>query len=295
MREEIELYLDYIQAEKDLSANTVQSYKRDLRDLSVYLESRGINQLQEVSAYDLMSFLSLIESKGKSPSTISRMAATIRSFFGYMLDERFINQNPSKKLQTPKLIKRAQAPISQEQIALLIGQPDAQSIWGMRDKVMLELLYATGLKVTELIQLKVEDVNLELSFIRCSGVQKRVIPIGPSVKAMLESYLAQARPQMIKNSDQQPTVLFLNHKGQGLTRQGFWKILKAYADQAGIQQPITPELIRQSFAIHLIQSGADVNKVSDVLGYTSTQSANHLMTNEQNRLKAVYEKVKPRV
>lgn len=295
MRDYIELYLVYIQSEKVLSTNTVQSYGRDLRDLFTYLNNRGLTQIQEISAYDLMSYLSALESDGKSPSTISRMAATLRSFFGYMIDEGVIAQNPAKKLQTPKLVKTAQAIISQNEIAHLLGQPDPTTIWGLRDQAMLELLYATGLKVSELIQLTVEDLNLELSFIRCMGTQKRVIPIGIELNKLLGHYMNAAWPQMIKDSDPNSAPLFLNHKGQGLTRQGFWKILKSYAQQAGIQQSITPELIRQSFAVHLIQNGADLYKVSEVLGYSSTQSAGNIVNNEQNRLKAVYEKVKSRV
>lgn len=288
-----EKYLEYIQLEKSLSKNTVESYTRDLRDLFLFLEKRDITTVSEVSAFDLMHYLSELETAGKSVATISRMAATIRSFFGYMYEERLIDQNPAKKLKTPKLDRKVETPLTVNQVEHLLKQPNLDNLWGKRDHTMLELLYATGIKTSELILLTTGDVNLEYSFLRISGTQKRVVSLSESLKEVLSDYLENTWPQFNKLKHAE-NMLFLNHQGTGLTRQGFWKIVKMYAEMANISENISPQKLRQSFAYHLIQKSANLNQVNELMGYRQTKSTKDLVETEHERLKAVYEKAKPR-
>lgn len=263
MRKTTAQYLDFIKFDKGLSANTLESYTRDLRDFCDFLETQHIEQPKDISSTDLMRYLSALELGGKSNATISRMAASLRSLFGYMYYEKIIDQNPALKLQSPKVEKKAPDVLTIEEVELLLSLPDVTTASGLRDKAMLELLYGSGLRVSELIALDTAHVNLNLSFIRSTGsANDRVISMAAIARDSVEAYLLRGREQLLKSSCKEEAALFLNYAGARLTRQGFWKLIKHYADTAQINKSITPHTLRHSFATHLIQNGANrINRV----------------------------------
>lgn len=262
MRKTAAQYLEFIKIDKGLSANTLESYTRDILSFCDFLETQHIEQPKEISGTDLMRFLSALELGGKSNATISRMAASLRSFFGYMYYEKIIDQNPALKLQSPKVEKKAPDILTLEEVKRLLSLPDVNTPSGLRDKAMLELLYTSGLRVSELIALDTGHVNLNLSFIRSTGsANDRVISMAAIAKDAVEAYLIKGREKLLKSSCKEEDALFLNYAGARLTRQGFWKLIKHYADTAQIDKSITPHTLRHSFATHLIQSGAQQSGV----------------------------------
>lgn len=295
MKSAVEKYLQFIEFDKGLSKNTLESYGRDLRDFIIFLESRNIVQLNAVLPTDLTRYLTTLEDLSKSKSTISRVAASLRSFFGYMYNEKAIEKNPTLRLVSPKVDKKLPEVLTFEEIDCLLSQPDPTSAVGKRDKAMLELLYATGIRVSELTSLNVDDFNLQLGYLKCSGSSNdRIIPIGSEAKNALENYIQHGRLKLLKTNQENETALFVNYSGSRLTRQGFWKIIKRYSEEAGIEKTITPHTLRHSFAAHLIQNGADLKAVQEMLGHSDLSSTQVYLTIGQSRLKDVYDKVQPR-
>lgn len=258
MRTTAAAYLDFIKYDRGLSENTLESYTRDLRDFCDYIETLAIHSPSEISSTDLMRYLSALELNGKSNATISRIAASLRSFFGYMYYEKIIEQNPALRLQSPKVEKKIPDTLTKGEVQRLLSLPDMLTPSGLRDKTMLELLYTSGLRVSELIALNVNHVNLSLSFIKSAGsANDRVVPLISVTKDLLENYLQNGRDKLLKKADDSEEALFLNYAGARLTRQGFWKLIRQYADAAQIDKTITPHTLRHSFNIHLIQNGAE--------------------------------------
>lgn len=293
MKQLISSFTVYLDKEKKLSQNTLESYKRDITQYLTYLNDNGILDISLSNTTTVITYLLYLQKNGKSTSTISRNLASIRSFYKFLLLDKQIESDPTINLETPKTERRRPNILTLQEVDTLLTQPLEHTDKGIRDKAMLELLYATGIRVTELISLNIEDVNLDLGFIRCSsGVKERVIPIGSIALNSLTKYINNNRINFIKNQDEES--LFLNYYGNRLTRQGFWKIIKAYTEQAKIEKTITPHTLRHSFATHLIQNGADLRSVQEMLGHSdisTTQVYAHLM---KNKIKEVYNKTHPR-
>jgi len=293
MKQLISSFVVYLEKEKKLSQNTLESYKRDIGQYLTYLNDAGILDISLTNKTTVITYLLNLQKNGKAVSTISRNLASIRSFYKFLLLNKLIEIDPTINLETPKIERRLPNTLTLQEVDTLLTQPLENTNKGARDKAMLELLYATGIRVTELISLNIEDINLDLGFIRCSNSSKeRVIPIGSVALNSLTKYINDHRTSFIKNQNEQS--LFLNYYGNRLTRQGFWKIIKSYTEQAQIGKTITPHTLRHSFATHLIQNGADLRSVQEMLGHSdisTTQIYTHLM---KNRIKEVYNKTHPR-
>lgn len=291
MREEIEQFEDYLRNVKRASSNTVAAYIRDLAKLEQFMKEQGKGSMDEITATNLTTYVLYLEKQGLSTATISRSIASIRAFFIYLLRQGRISQDPSEQLKPPKVEKRVPETLTVEEVNLLLEQPSGDSPKELRDKAMLELLYATGIRVSELISLKMTDVNLRMSYIRCSDVDKeRIIPFESVARDALVRYLEEARNTLCKDS----LYLFSNCQGTAMTRQGFWKIIKHYASKAGIKKDITPHMIRHSFATHLVNNGADLKAVQEMLGHSDISTTQIYMKKNTARLKEVYDQTHPR-
>ncbi len=292
MEKHIKQFLDFIQNEKKLSNNTLQSYSRDINQYKDYLETNKINYLK-VDNEQIKEYLNYLQEIGKKTSTISRNLASIRSFYQYLIRIKKIRRDPTENIQSPKVAKRVPSVLTSQEVELLLDQPKDVDLKGTRDKAMLEVAYATGMRVTEIISLNIEDVNVEEGFVTCRAVGKqRTIPLGSlSIKALKE-YIEEARPIMIR--DENEKSLFVNVNGKRLTRQGFWKIVKFYKEQAHISKDITPHVLRHSFATHLLQNGADLKAIQTMLGHSDISSTQVYMQFQDSGLKNVYKKAHPR-
>ncbi len=291
MVEYVDKYIDYLTEVKKSSGNTISSYKRDLLKMCKYFKSNGIEGVQDLNSTDLSTYIGTLDKQGMSSATISRNIASIKSFFMYLFKNKVVIEDCADKLKAPKIDKKVPEILSIEEINLLLNQPSDRTNKEIRDKAMLELLYATGLRVSELISIKLEDVNLTLNYILCKDVNKeRVIPIENAAKHALENYIKNARPDMCGNSD----LLFTNLKGEKMTRQGFWKLIKSYAKRAGIEKDITPHMIRHSFAAHLVTNGADLKAVQEMLGHSDISTTQIYLKSRQSKIKQEYDKAHPR-
>ncbi len=292
MEKQIKLFLEFLQNEKKLSDNTLQSYKRDIIQYQNYLEENGVNYAK-VSKEDIKAYLNYLKQIGKKPSTISRNLASIRSFYQFSIRNKKIKNDPTEDVQSPKLEKRVPSVLTAQEVELLLEQPKDVDLKGTRDKAMLEFAYATGMRVTEIINLNIEDVNLAEEYVVCKvGTKQRNIPLGSLSLKALKEYIDEARPILIRNEKEK--ALFVNINGQRLTRQGFWKIVKYYKEQAHITKDITPHVLRHSFATHLLQNGADLKAIQTMLGHSDISSTQVYMQFQDPGLKDIYQKAHPR-
>lgn len=293
MTQEIEKFILYMHREKHTSENTEVSYERDLKKMCQFLQGQGIEDMIQVNATVLNSYILYLEKIGRKPSTISRSIASMKAFFHYLAKEEVIIQDPSENLKAPKIEKKLPEILTIEETERLLKQPSGTSPKELRDKAMLELLYATGIRVSELIHLKLADVNVNLEFVTCRDAHKeRVVPFGNAAREALVSYLENGRPNIVQ--DENCDLLFTNCSGQEMSRQGFWKLIKHYGAMAGIKTDITPHTLRHSFAAHLVGNGADLHAVQEMLGHSdiaTTQVYNQL---NQSRVREVYRKAHPR-
>lgn len=284
MEESIASFLYYLEHVKGASSNTIQSYQRDLKYLQNFLSHRDKARIDHLTEQEIQVYLDELEENHKSAATISRTLAAIRAFYQYLMHENKLSDNPAKHIALPKIEKRVPRILSEEQINYLLDQPSRKEPKGIRDRAMMELLYATGIRVSELIALKVTDINLQQGYIICRDEHKeRTIPIGKAAIHTLEAYLGEVRYILIKDSSD--NTLFVNCNGYPMTRQGFWKILKTYAHAAHIKEEITPHMLRHSFAAHLVQNGANLKSIQQMLGHSdisTTQMYQHL-NEEQER------------
>ena len=267
MRGEVDRFEQYLREVKQASENTVQSYRRDLMQMITYLEEKEIREAAKVTKTSLHGYILHMEEQGKAATTISRMMAAMKAFFNYECMQACIRRNPAESLHAPKVEKKAPVVLSVDQVSALLAQPSGQTPKEIRDKAMLALLYATGIRVSELIGIQMEDINMNIGFLVCrDGERERTIPFGRSAKAALEEYLEHARNELLrgKGSD----YFFVNCTGGAMSRQGFWKIIKYYGEKAGIEEAITPHTLRHSFAAHLIARGADMRAVQTILGHS---------------------------
>ena len=292
MERQLKYFFDFLENEKKLSDNTLQSYKRDLKQFKRYLEACEVHY-NRVTEEDIKDYIREMQEDGKKPSSISRSIASIRSFYQFVLRRKKVKKDPTANVQSPKIEKRVPNVLTAKEVELLLDQPKDVDLKGTRDKAMLEFAYATGMRVTEIISLDIDNVNLEEGYVVCtSGAKQRTIPLGTMSLKALKEYIEEARNILIK--DEKEKALFVNINGSRLTRQGFWKIIKYYKEQAHISKDITPHVLRHSFATHLLQNGADLKAIQTMLGHSDISSTQVYMQFQDEGLKNIYRKAHPR-
>lgn len=295
MKEDLEEYIRYLRIERGLSENTIESYSRDLKQYAGYLKQQDIEDWSKIDRYMILSFLEQLKTGGRSSATIIRMVSTLRRFHQYLRQEQLSVIDPMLQIDTPKKAQHLPKVLSMSEVEKLIEAPNSDEILGLRDRAILEVMYATGLRVTELIQLKMDDLHLHLGLIQTlgKGDKERIIPIGDEAAKWIETYLQQSRIKLEKPDKRSP-YLFLNHHGRKLTRQGIWKNLKSLVKKAGIEKDVTPHTLRHSFATHLLENGADLRVVQELLGHSdisTTQIYTHIT---KQRMAQVYKRYHPR-
>ncbi len=293
MEGNIQSFVSYLSDERDASYNTQISYERDLKKLKEYLEKQGITRVQDVNETSLNSYVLFLEKEGKAASTVSRYIASFKGFFEYCLRQGVILTDPAERLKPPKVEKKFPQILTISETQKLMEGPDMQCDKGIRDRAMLELLYATGIRVSELISLKIEDMNLGMEYVICHEKSKdRIIPFGSVAKEALKVYLDKTRSNMVGENESE--YLFVNCSGKQMSRQGFWKLIKYYADKAGIEKEITPHTFRHSFAAHLLEKGADVQSVQKMMGHADVSTTQMYLEMQSTNVRDVYKKFHPR-
>jgi len=294
MEQQIDALIQYMHENKNTSKNTELSYRRDLLKLVAFLRNElGKKDFGEVTSEDLEKYVAHMYELNAAPTSISRSIASTKALFLYLTDSKVIKEDVALSLKAPKIEKKEPSILSKKDVMKLLEQPSGSAPKQIRDKAMLELLYATGIRVTELITLKTTDVNLAMGFIVIHDAHKeRIIPFGAKAKEALMKYLSGARDAMLEDHESQ--ILFANCSGEAMSRQGFWKIIKYYAKKAGIEADITPHTLRHSFAAHLVENGADLKSVQEMLGHSDISTTQIYLNMTQNRLREVYDKTHPR-
>lgn len=286
-------YTSFMTDIRHKSLNTVESYKRDVTQYISYLDGTGVTDISSTTKTTVLSYLLYLQKEGRASSTVSRTLASLRSYYLFMMQNGVVKSNPTSNLEAPHVEKKIPKILSGEEVELLLEQPKNCDNKGIRDKAMLELLYATGIRVSELINLDVSDVNVPMSFVRCKGGKKeRIIPMGHQAKDALENYINNVRKYMVK--DENETALFVNCSGARLSRQGFWKLIKYYQHIAGIETDITPHTLRLSFAAHLLENGADLHSIQEMMGHADISSTQVYSRMMNSKIKDVYAKAHPR-
>ena len=292
MEEQVKLFLDFLKDDKKLSDNTLQSYRRDIEQYEKYVSDNKINYLK-VTEETILEYMEFLREENKKESTISRSLASIRSFYQYLIRVKKIKKDPTMTIESPKINKRTPNILTSKEVELLLDQPKDVDLKGTRDKAMLEFAYATGMRVTEMISLDIDDVKLDEGYVVCRGRSKsRNIPLGSMSLKALKEYIDDARPYLIR--DESEEALFVNVNGTRLTRQGFWKIVKYYKEQAHIEKDITPHVLRHSFATHLLQNGADLKAIQTMLGHSDISSTQVYMQFQDPGIENEYKKAHPR-
>ena len=292
MQDHFEAFQAYLTDEKHSSANTIASYMRDLRQYSEYCSENGL-ELAEVVTADIEQYLHHLTQVGKSPATVSRSLASIKCFYTYLQATGVITASPVFRIKTEKVEKKLPQILTGKEVELLLQQPKCTDLKGYRDRAMLELLYATGIRVSELISLEVTDVNLAAEFIHCSFSGKdRIIPLYPAAVRAVKEYIESVRPKMVAIPSEK--ALFVNMSGERMSRQGFWKLIKHYQESAGIDKDITPHTLRHSFAAHLLENGADLRSIQEMMGHSDISSTQIYTQVVKQNLKSVYRKCHPK-
>lgn len=292
MEKQVKLFLDFLKDDKKLSDNTLQSYRRDIEQYEKYVSENKINYLKATEE-TILEYMEYLREENKKESTISRSLASIRSFYQYLIRIKKIKKDPTMTIESPKINKRTPNILTSKEVELLLDQPKDVDLKGTRDKAMLEFAYATGMRVTEMISLNIDDVKLDEGYVVCRGRTKsRNIPLGSMSLKALKEYIDDARPYLIR--DEEEDALFVNVNGTRLTRQGFWKIVKYYKEQAHIEKDITPHVLRHSFATHLLQNGADLKAIQTMLGHSDISSTQVYMQFQDPGIKNEYKKAHPR-
>lgn len=289
----VSFYHDYLTDEKHVAANTLSSYMRDLTQFRMWLISTGISDLRKVKKDAINDYLMSLSRLGKSPATVTRSTASIKSFYNYMVKSGYMKSNPAKAVAAMKVERKYPQILTSKEVELFLDQPKCVDEKGFRDHAMLELLYATGMRVSELIGMDVEDVNLTIGFVRCRNKDKeRRIPLYHGAVKALQDYMLTIRPRLINREDE--SALFVNMNGERMSRQGFWKIIKYYQEKAEIDKDITPHTLRHSFAVHLLENGADLHSIQEMLGHADISSTQIYTQVINKQLKDVYTKAHPR-
>ncbi len=295
LRAPISSFLTHVRVEKGLSANTVSAYRRDLQKFEAFIQKRKL-ALEKISSDDLVDFLAGLYRQKLESRTVARHLVTLRNFFRFAQMQELISADPSVNLESPKIRRSLPGYLKLEEVERLLEQPDSSTALGLRNRAMLEVLYSTGLRVSELIGLQVADLDAKVGCVRCigKGDKERIVPVGRKALHVVEKYLSESRPNLLGKSRSGGTSLFVNRRGGPLSRVGVWKILSAYGRRAGLRVALTPHMLRHSFATHLLERGADLRSVQLMLGHadiSTTQIYTHVV---EERLKQIYKAHHPR-
>jgi len=289
----LERYERYLKDVKKASTNTLSSYLRDIRQLCAYMDSHGALRVTDATEDDLADYINWLKSAGKSVATVSRSIASMKGFYAFLLTEGAMESNPAAGLIPDKNVQKLPQILTSKEVELLLEQPECTDMKGYRDRAMLELLYATGIRVSELIAMNEADVNLDAGIVYCRSHDKeRAIPLYPAAVRALTEYIQFIRPHMIARAEEES--LFVNISGERMSRQGFWKLIKHYQAKAGIEKTITPHTLRHSFATHLLENGADLRSIQEMLGHADISSTQIYSQLVKKQLKDVYNKAHPR-
>lgn len=290
----VEQFIHYLAVERGLAKNTLESYGRDLKQFQGFLQNRTELEIEHSTRAIITEYLDGLRAQGKAVATISRNIAAIKSFYQYLVNRKYLVEDPTLKLEAPKIEKKLPMILTTVEVEELLRQPNVKLPGGTRDKAMLELLYATGIRVSEIIGLNISDVNLELGYIKChgKGTKERIVPLGSIAVKSVREYMGKGRLQIVRGCEE--AAMFINHHGKRLTRQGFWKIIKKYAQQAKIVKEITPHTLRHSFATHLLENGADLRSVQEMLGHADISTTQIYTQMMKNPLRKVYDRTHPR-
>ena len=292
MSDLLSVYEDFLKTEKRASANTVSSYLRDVHQFAAAMENKGV-ELVQVVTQEVEDYANSLMKRGKSPATVTRSVASIKSFYACLMGKGYVSGNPAKGVAPAKVERKLPQVLTSKEVELFLEQPECTDLKGYRDRAMLELLYATGIRVSELIELDVDDLNLPGGVLKCfSKGKERMIPLYPTAIRALGEYINNVRPQLVDSAEE--TALFVNMSGERMSRQGFWKLIKSYARKAGITSEITPHTIRHSFAAHLVENGADLHAVQEMMGHSDISTTQIYVNLNANRVREVYAKAHPR-
>lgn len=295
MNDHLEEFLQYLLTEHGAANNTIDSYRRDLNQYIKYLETVDkFQSFDAVGRIHILNYLASLKENGKASSTISRTVSSIRAMHQFLLRQKITTEDPTVHIQSPQPEKRLPTVLTLAEVEALLNTPKEDNEYGIRDKAMLELLYATGIRVSELVSLNLTDVNVSLGFVRCigKGKKERVIPLGRLATTAMVNYLGNAREKLLKKNEND--ALFVNHHGQRLSRQGFWKILKGIGKEANIEKKLTPHTLRHSFAVHLLENGADLLAVQEMLGHADISTTQMYAQASKARLTDIYKTYHPR-
>jgi integrase/recombinase XerD len=294
MSDVIDAFLSYLSVEKGLSQNTITSYREDIDSFKSFLTQRHVDSLLSANKNDITNFMLYEKDKGINTNSIARRLAALKGLYRFLAQEKLLKNNPTSLIDSPKLWKRIPEVLSVNEVQVLLEQPNIRDTQGIRDKAVLETLYATGMRVSEVVYLKLDDVNLDIGFLRCigKGKKERIVPLGKKAISSIKRYLATARPKLLKNKESQ--FLFLSRIGKKISRQSLWKLIKKYAKEARIKKTIKPHILRHSFATHLLERGADLRSVQEMLGHASISTTQIYTHINKDRLRAIHKMFHPR-
>ena len=295
----MELYgfIIYLKEEKKSSDNTCEAYMRDIKAFGEFLQRRGIVALEKAGSNDVAAYMMELKNSGKSKATINRKLSSIRTYYKFLIKKGMMKENPTEDIKSPRIERRELDYLTIEEVETLLLAPD-ESIKGIRDRAILEVLYATGIRVSEIIELKLKDINLRMGFLTLNGAhgRARIVPIGSMARRALDNYILSSRPALMKNGtpDDPESILFVNYLGEAFSRQGFWKLMKQYGKQVGLEDRLTPHILRTSFAVHMVQNGADLKSLQELMGHEDIMATKIYLSVTKNRIKDVYDKTHPR-
>ena len=288
-------FVNYLKLDKKLASNSISAYEKDLKEFELFLSQKEISDPVQANNTDLITYILKLKNEGKAGATLNRKVASLRAYYTFLFNKGVISANPARNIKSPKVERKKVDYLTIEQVVKLIEIPDG-SPKGLRDRAILEVLYATGIRVSELAQINLKDVNLRIGFITCTGEfgKARIIPLGRPSRAALEEYIFSGRKVLIHNEESTEEALFVNYAGERMSRQGYWKIIKHYAELAGIEENISPQILRNSFAVHLIRNGADLKSLQELLGHEDIATTKIYLDTTKSRIKEVYDKSHPR-
>ncbi|NBH62973.1 tyrosine recombinase [Anaerotruncus sp. 80] len=295
----MELYgfITYLKEEKKSSDNTCEAYMRDIKAFGEFLQRRGIVALEKAGSNDVAAYMMELKNSGKSKATINRKLSSIRTYYKFLIKKGMMKENPTEDIKSPRIERRELDYLTIEEVETLLLAPD-ESIKGIRDRAILEVLYATGIRVSEIIELRLKDINLRMGFLTLNGAhgRARIVPMGSMARRALDHYILSSRPALMKDGtpDDPESILFVNYLGEAFSRQGFWKLMKQYGRQVGLEDRLTPHILRTSFAVHMVQNGADLKSLQELMGHEDIMATRIYLSVTKNRIKDVYDKTHPR-
>ena len=294
MRQLIDTFMNYLSVERGLANNTISAYRDDLKFYMDFLEKKEINALSNTTKNDIINFMFGQKDQGLSPNSISRRLTAIRVFYRFLVREKILKADPTSQLDSPRLWKKIPEALSLNEVEALLNQPNLKDKQGLRDKAIIEVLYATGMRISEAANLKIDNLNMDIGFLRCigKGNKERIIPLGKKAIESIKKYLLNSRPNFVSKIENQ--FLFLGRFGKRISRQSLWKIIKKYAKSAKIKKPVKPHLLRHSFATHLLERGADLRSVQEMLGHSNISTTQIYTHINKDRLKAIHKTFHPR-